>query len=159
MWVKRWLSKHLETQPVFSFCTLVKFTSHFIPRKLYCTETHTHKDVQTSIALLRFSKKKTAIKKKKKEKRKPTQTRWVSNLQAEGGFFSQAVEKARRSKSCKLWSLKTSFLTVWSVGINLLSQWAALLVIISSFQYTTISCYLTSCPGLLLDCIALSNVY
>lgn len=61
--------QNTENQPTSSFCTLVKFTSHFIQRKLLLysnTHTHTraraHTHTHTSVGLLLFSRK-TALKK------------------------------------------------------------------------------------------------
>lgn len=64
-------SANTGNEPAFSFCTLVKFTSHFIQRKLYSTVTHTYTRRCTGPTSFFYdSAKKIALKKKKRNQHK-----------------------------------------------------------------------------------------
>lgn len=105
-------------KPVFIFCSLVKFTSYFIQRILYCnTFTQIHTKMHKPPSLFYESAKNRSIK-------NSTQTRWVCSLQA-ARAFSSGSRRSRKSRA------RTSY--DWSKFSNnqvrlsqLVEQWGSL---------------------------------
>lgn len=97
-------SANTGNEPAFSFCTLVKFTSHFIQRKLYSTVTHTYARRCTGPTSFFYdSAKKIALKKKEIN----TNVLTVRSLGNEDSFIDS--KRSQKVKSNNLWMLKRSF--------------------------------------------------
>ena len=107
--------QNTENQPTSSFCTLVKFTSHFIQRKLLLysnTHTHTH----TPLSVFYYSAKKQLL--------KNTQTRWVGSLKSTRALSQTAKEPGSQSHHRQSPITEENFpcALIWSVKANSLCR-------------------------------------